>query len=175
MSYFRDVERPKRTQDDSDEDATEEDSEEDSRGRSKRQMRNVRPRLNGVASGSRQDHSGGPLTVETVEGLVFGNKPWLSLPNNPPTSSVRDYPRESKPKRFFFKREPLDGSGNTSLDQELDDSRDDDMDDVESSEGEDEQDAASVDETEDNVSTNDQDVFSATRAWRDVAEAAIRA
>ncbi|KAG8906139.1 hypothetical protein FRB99_007529 [Tulasnella sp. 403] len=125
MSYFREAQRPKRHRsrsDDEDEDATESDDDvprrhdgddDDSSPERYRASRDrmQRPKASGISSVySPSNHSRRPLIVETVDGLVFGNKSWVSLANPQGTSSRKGSRRaDGEPKRWFFRRDLVSG------------------------------------------------------------------
>lgn len=178
LSYFREADGKNRRHDgSSDGDATEDDDEtEDERSTdgNRRRREPREPKINGTRS-TRHSRSRAPLIVETVDGLVFGQKSWMSLPN-PSGSRSRNNASNGKPKRYFFKRDLADERMQmVSIQGHEDDDDDDDNEESSDDVPLDGRDDMSLDDGDDqagSASTNGVEQRNgASRSWRDTPDA----
>ncbi|KAG8923561.1 hypothetical protein FRC01_012602 [Tulasnella sp. 417] len=176
MSYFREADGKKRRNDgSSDDDATEDDETEDehSTDGDRRRREPREPKSNGIKS-TRHSRSRAPLIVETVDGLVFGQKSWMSLPD-PSRTRSRSHNRASsgKPKRYFFKRDLADeGMQMVSTRGHEDDDDDEESSDEVPLDGRDDMSLDDGDDQAGSASTNGVEQRNgASRSWRDTPDA----
>lgn len=174
MSYFREAEgKKRRNEGSSDDDATEDDETEDEHstdGDRRRRETRREPKANGIRS-TRHSRSRAPLIVETVDGLVFGQKTWLTLPESGTRS--RNKSSGGKPKRYFFKRDLADeGMRMVSTQGHEDDDDDEDSSDEVPLDGRDDMSLDDGDDQAGSASTTGVEQRNgASRSWRDTPDA----